>query len=104
LRGLGDAKPDKTFATASSVTYDAVYVPGGKESVGMLQADYEVRHFVREAYNHGKAIAASGEGGELLSAAGIASAAGVVNEKKESDVAQSFIDAISRHRHWNRPK
>jgi catalase len=104
LRGLGDAKPDKTFATASSVMYDAVYVPGGKESVGMLQADYEVRHFVREAYNHGKAIAASGEGGELLSAAGIASAPGVVNEKKESDVAQSFIDAISRHRHWNRPK
>ena len=50
--------------------YDAVYVPGGKESVTMLLGEYEARHFVREAYNHGKAIAASGEGGELLQAVG----------------------------------
>ncbi|HTK88475.1 MAG TPA: DJ-1/PfpI family protein [Nitrospiraceae bacterium] len=105
LKGTsGDMKADKTLATVASVMYDAVYVPGGKENISMLLGDYEARHFVREAYNHGKAIAASGEGRELLSAAGISEAPGVVNEKKESDVGPAFIEAISRHRHWNRPK
>lgn len=99
----GDVKVDKSFATADSIMYDAVYVPGGKESVTMLLGDHEARHFVREAYDHGKAIAASGEGGELLQAAGVGNAPGVVMEKGNRDPSKSFIEAI-RHRHWNRPK
>jgi catalase len=95
---------DKTFATAESVMYDAVYVPGGKKSVGALQGDYEARHFVREAYNHGKAIAASGDGADILQTVGITSAPGVVSERSGSDLTRSFIEAISQHRHWNRPK
>ena len=100
----GDVQVDKSFATAKSVFYDAVYVAGGKESATMLLGDYEARHFVREAYNHGKAIAASGEGAELLQAAGVGSAPGVVIEKAGGDVAKAFFEAISQHRHWNRPK
>ncbi len=99
----GEVKVDKTYATAASVLYDAVYVPGGKESVKQLVEDYEVRHFVREAYNHGKAIAANGEGAELLQAAGIAPGPGVVSGKSSSDFTQNFVDAI-KHRHWNRVK
>lgn len=100
----GGVKVDKSFATAESVMYDAVYVPGGKESVTMLLGDYEVRHFVREAYNHGKAIGSSAEGYELLQAAGIKNAPGVINDKDGSSLNKSFMEAISRHRHWNRPK
>jgi len=100
----GDVKVDKSFATADSVMYDAVYVPGGKESVTMLLGDFEARHFVHDAYNHGKAIAASGEGHELLQAVGIGNAPGVVNDKSGGDLTKSFTEAISRHRHWNRPK
>jgi catalase len=99
----GEVKVDNTYATAASVLYDAVYVPGGKESVKQLVGDYEVRHFVREAYNHGKAIAASGEGAELLQAVGITPGPGVVSGKSSSDFTQNFVDAI-KHRHWNRVK
>lgn len=100
----GGIKIDKSLPTSSSVFYDAVYIPGGKESVTTLLGEYDARHFVREAYNHGKAIAASGDGGELVQAAGIGKAAGVVLDKGESDAGKSFIEAISQHRHWNRPK
>lgn len=95
---------DKTFATTDSVMYDALYVPGGKDSVGQLQGNYEARRFVREAYNHGKAIAAGEEASELLKAVGITSAPGVVYEKSGSDSSRAFMEAISQHRHWNRPK
>ncbi len=94
---------DKSLATADSVMYDAVYIPGGKDSVNTLLGDYESRHFVREAYNHGKALAADQEGAEILKAVGITSAPGVVFGQKGSD-ADAFIEAISKHRHWNRPK
>ncbi len=100
----GSIQVDKSFATAKSVFYDAVYVAGGKESATLLLSDYEARHFVREAYNHGKAIAASGEGADLLQAAGVGSAPGVVIEKAGVDMAKAFVEAIGQHRHWNRPR
>lgn len=100
----GGLKVDKSFATADSVMYDAVYVPGGKENATMLLGDYEARHFVGDAYNHGKAIATSGEGNELLLALGIKDAPGVVNHKSSGALDKSFIDSITQHRHWNRPK
>ncbi|MGZ8386240.1 MAG: catalase [Nitrospira sp.] len=99
----GGLKVDKSFATAESVMYDAVYVPGGKESLAMLLGDYEVRQFVRDAYNHGKAIGTSAEGQELLQAVGIKDAPGVVTDKSSGGLTKSFVEAIG-HRHWNRPK
>jgi catalase len=95
---------DKSLATTASVMYDAVYVPGGKESLDQLQGDEEARHFVREAYNHGKAIAVGDDGVALLKAVGITSAPGVVLGKSGSDASHLFIEAIGQHRHWNRPK
>ena len=100
----GGPKVDKSLATTDSVMYDAVYVPGGKESVTMLLGDYEARHFVSDAYNHGKAIATSAEGNELLQALGIKDAPGVVNDKSSGGLSKSFVDSIGQHRHWNRPK
>ena len=100
----GGVKVDKSLATTDSIMYDAVYVPGGKEHVTTLLGDFEAKHFVREAYNHGKAIAASGEGSELLQAAGISNAPGVILDKGGNDSSKSFAEAISQHRHWNRPK
>jgi catalase len=106
VRGSGGEtmKVDKSFATTDSVMYDAVYVPGGKDSVTGLMGDYEVKRFVRTAYDHGKAIAASGEGADILKASGISTAAGVVIAKSGADSTSSFIEAITQHRHWNRPK
>jgi catalase len=97
-------KVDKSFITADSVMYDALYVPGGKESVAMLLGDDEVRHFVRDAYNHGKAIATSAEGNELLQALGIKESPGIVTDKSSGGLTKSFVEAIGQHRQWNRPK
>lgn len=100
----GDVKVGKSSATADSIMYDAVYVPGGKESVTALLGEESARHFVRQAYDHGKALAASGEGVDLLHSVGVGGAPGVVLDKGGNDGVKSFIAAIAQHRHWNRPK
>ena len=68
----GQAVPvDWSLLTAGSVLFDAVYVPGGDKSTEALAAEASAVLFVREAYKHCKAIAASGAGVGLLAAAGI---------------------------------
>ncbi len=43
---------DYSLLTTSSVLFDAVYVPGGADSVAMLLKDADAVHFVNEAYKH----------------------------------------------------
>ncbi len=104
---------DKTFLTTASVMYDAVYVPGGKDSVEMLKMQGDAIHFVNEAFKHCKAIAATGEGVDLLVASdipgikpkpGLQSELGVVTsgDATAKDVAVEFVKAIAQHRHWQR--
>ncbi|MGV0026735.1 catalase, partial [Phormidesmis priestleyi] len=57
---------DKTFLTGASVMFDAVYVPGGAKSIEALKTNGEALNFINEAFKHCKAIAATGEGVELL--------------------------------------
>ncbi len=59
---------DKSFVTTGSVMYDAVFVPGGRASVDALRQEGDARHFVSEAFKHGKAIGATDEGVDLLMA------------------------------------
>ena len=54
------SKVDHSFATVSSVLFDAVYVPGGARAEVLCRNADAVR-FVKEAYKHRKAIAASGD-------------------------------------------
>jgi len=107
---------EMTFLTAASVMFDAIYVPGGAQSINTLKQEGEAIHFISEAFKHCKAIAASSEGIELLSSAdlkGVNIAAngkvgadqGVVTSASGGDVAkfsQAFIDAMMQHRHWIR--
>ncbi|MBW4669837.1 MAG: catalase [Cyanomargarita calcarea GSE-NOS-MK-12-04C] len=110
-----EVEVDKTFLTSASVMYDAVYVPGGKQSIEMLKTQGDAIHFVNEAFRHCKAIAASCEGVELLTNSEIkgvelkngkfSSEKGVVISRDASDlknVSQEFIEAIAWHRHWMR--
>ena len=60
-----------TFATTASVLFDAVYVPGGAQSVKALARLGDARTFVDDAYKHAKPIAAVAEGVEVLTASGI---------------------------------
>jgi catalase len=94
-----------------SVMFDAVLVPGGAASAQALVKNGDALHFVLEAYRHCKALCLIGESVELLRQAGIAQAdaavpAGVIVGTNEPttrlQMAQDFIAAIGKHRHWTR--
>jgi catalase len=106
-------KVDQSFLTASSVVFDAVYVPGGEKSSIALQDEPDAIHFINEAYKHCKAIAADGAGTQaiLVTGAGIK----IHNEGKagKENVTigvlldrnpKEFIKAIAQHRFWQREK
>ena len=110
----GGAVPvDHSIVNAPSVFFDAVYVPGGAESVAALKAEPKFEQFVNEMYRHCKAIAATGEGAELISASAIAKGK---DDREEADdpalllpekggakeILAKFIQAIAQHRNWDR--
>lgn len=90
----------------ASVLYDAVYVPGGADAINTLKTNGAALLFIQEAYKHYKAVAFSGEGATLFTTAlgeKAASAPGVVSGQNGSAVTQNFINAIAKHRAWDRP-
>ncbi|WIG92906.1 catalase [Myxococcus sp. SDU36] len=109
-----EERPLRTFSTASSVMYDAVYVPGGERSVAALRRVPLAVDFVREAYVHCKALALSADANTLLDAAGVRdleappakgldATRGVVRSAKAETkgFGQLFAESIAR-RHWER--
>jgi catalase len=98
--------------------YDAVYVPGGRQSVDKLKMDGDALHFVNEAFRHCKPIAATGEGVELLQASaikgvqvaepdgGLTVDQGVVTVRGTDleAFANEWLAAIAQHRFWMREK
>ena len=110
---------DKTFLTAASVMYDAVYVPGGRASIDTLRAQGDAIHFINEAFRHCKPLGATSEGIELikqsdlgklvLAGGGDPSVNNLVNDRgvvTAGTASPGFIkqltDAIAQHRHWQR--
>ncbi len=98
---------DQSFLTAASVLFDAVYVPSGAKSAQALMSEPDAIHFINEAYKHCKAIAATGDGADVLRASYIGTAAstdagslGVLIDASPED----FINAIAQHRFWEREK
>lgn len=116
-KGEEAIKVDKAFLTASSVMYDAVFIPDENESGEVLPENAEAIDFIKEAYRHCKPIGAIGSGIELLQLASIKAKfadiesnkvindLGVVtvgiNEKTDSFITD-FKSAIAEHRHWGR--
>ncbi len=103
---------DHTFTNMPSVMFDAVLVPAGAVSAQELARSGDAVHYVLEAYKHCKPICVIGEGVEMLRTLGIngpdGSPAGegvVVGTNEPSgrlQMAQDFIAAIGKHRHWAR--
>ncbi len=108
----GEIAVDHALLNAASVLFDAVYVPGGAKSVEALLANAKTIHFVNEMYKHCKAIAATGEGVNLIRASSIptdqngsADPALLVEEKSDAKkISAKFIQAIAQHRNWEREK
>nr|MDQ3047636.1 DJ-1/PfpI family protein [Bacteroidota bacterium] len=97
-------KVDETFLTASSVVYDAVFIPDGVKSIDLLMTEADALHFINEAYKHCKPIAVEGEGSELLKATYIdleEKDKGIVLGKSDG-LQKAFVRAISQHRFWER--
>jgi catalase len=98
-----EIQPDKSLLTTASVFYDAVYVPGGTNSVATLEAEADALHFLNEAYKHCKAIAADEDATQVLEATNFA-------KKIETDDGviigslQPFVAAIAKHRFWELEK
>ena len=114
----GKIDVDYTFLTTASVLYDALYVPGGAQSVEALIAHGDPMSFIQEAFKHFKPMAATGEGVDLMMQANLqgidssqvngqmSTQLGVVASRDTSNMAtfaMTFIDAIKEHRFWTRP-
>jgi len=107
---------DHSFLTAASVFYDAVYVPGGINSVATIEADADAVHFLNEAFKHCKAIAADAGAMQVLEATYFSKKLpadysdqtvlkeGLVVGDDPETIADKFILAISQHRFWDREK
>ena len=106
---------DRTFLTTSSVLHDAVFVPGGADSLAALLETEAAIEFVREAFHHAKPIGTTGDGAELLAAAlpgfepgegseehGIVSSAATERSALEA-FSKDFVAAIRQHRFFDRP-
>lgn len=104
---------DHSLATVGSVMFDAVYIPGGPRSVEALCKDANAILFVKETYKHGKCVAASNEGGMLITRAARSSVMsdvfkgpGVVTSGPSTptgDFVDAFITAVATHRFNERP-
>ncbi|CAL1519828.1 catalase [Chitinophaga sp. MM2321] len=92
---------DERLPATSSVLFDAVYIPKGAGSAATLKASPEAIHFINEAYKHCKAIAADGEGAEVLKASYVP-----VDDKDPAVIINgkpaAFIKAVAQHRYWER--
>lgn len=101
-------KVDDTVLTTASVLFDAVYVPGGANSVASIEADADAVHFLNEAFKHCKPIAADISALQVLEATYFAkkiqSDEGVIFSDDPASLAQSFIAAIRQHRFWERER
>ena len=107
---------DKSLMTVSSVLYDAVYVPGGTNSVATIEGEPDAIHFLEQAFKHCKAIAASSNALQVLQSTHFAKKLpedssnetvmreGVVIGNDSNTLATQFISAIAQHRFWEREK
>jgi catalase len=106
--GGKDLPVDKAAPNAASVLYDAVFVPGGRESVDTLKKLAIVVQFVNEAYSHCKTLGVVGEGVDLLAQAQIEPSdgdSGIIVGSAGRDLGNfitSFISAMKKHRHFSR--
>jgi catalase len=104
----GALAAEYSFLTASSVLFDAVYVPHGIGLNALAENDNALE-YLNDAYKHCKVIGADGEASELLSGTTFASKLtnddpGIIitNEVGSEAFAQEFIAAMGMHRFWDR--
>ena len=105
---------DHSLPTVASVLFDAVLIPGNDEDTNTICNDANAIMFVKEAYKHGKPIAAIASGISLIDKAALSAGAangefkgpGVMldlGETIDQAFVERFINAIAKHRFFDRP-
>ncbi|MCU7648351.1 catalase HPII [Pseudomonas piscis] len=92
---------DASMEGLPSVAFDAVFVPGGAQSIKALAGDGVALHYLLEAYRHLKAIALHGEARELLQVLGLEVDEGLI-VGGDAKALKAFFAAIAQHRVWSR--
>eukprot|EP01012_Entosiphon_sulcatum_P052185 TRINITY_DN71713_c0_g1_i1.p1 TRINITY_DN71713_c0_g1~~TRINITY_DN71713_c0_g1_i1.p1 ORF type:complete len:186 (-),score=26.63 TRINITY_DN71713_c0_g1_i1:68-592(-) len=105
---------DESFLTAASVLYDAVYVPGGGNSVATLEAEANAIQFLNEAFKHCKAIAADEDAIQVIESTYFFKKLpaeystetvlreGILIFADVKQLSDTFIKMIAMHRFWER--
>lgn len=96
-------KVDASISTTESVLFDAVYVPGGADSIKKLSATSKFTKFINEACKHCKAIAGDGEAKRFLDETYVGKMgedAAILLDKEPA----AFLKSIAKHRNWDRRK
>jgi catalase len=98
--GRSEQLVERTFLTTRSIEYDAVLLAGGTAGL----TDPRLGTLLEEMYRHCKAVGAWGDGRFLLESAGVDPVApGVLTAAKaDSGYAALVIEALGRHRAWDR--
>lgn len=110
VRGMKNSSfvPDKTLFNAASVLFDAVYIPGGAESVTALRNEPDAIHFVNEAFRHCKAIGADKDAIAFLEDTFLSKKLGDLKKDHSAEGiitngnVKAFRDAVAQHRFWER--
>jgi catalase len=107
---------DQSLFTTSSALFDALYIPGGKNSVEALLQEHAIYEYLKDAFIHGKTIASTNLGEQIVQAAcrcPVANQAvesnpdnGIILSKQQADdnFVSQLSGAIAKHRHWSRVK
>jgi catalase len=103
---------DATVENSPSVLFDAVVLPGGQGALDALSQDGKALEFIKDQYRHCKTILALGEAQGVLAKAGIpatlpdgAADPGLLFSEEGADTAGArFIEALARHRHFERDR
>jgi len=107
-----EIKVDHSILTCSSVLFDAIFIPSGRNSIDKLALEDKIPDFLNDAYKHCKVIGAAKEGKELLEeinafrklAPENLKEYGIITDEVKKDFASSFIEAMGEHRIWIREK
>jgi len=100
-----------TMETAPAVVFDALVLPSGKTAISTLAGSGQAMEFVKLQYRHCKPILALAGASALLEGAGISPRLRdgsadpgllVGDGQNDSTVADAFVKAIARHRHFER--
>jgi catalase len=97
-----EIKVDQNLVTVFPIDFDAIYVPGGEDSIFALQMEPGVIRFINDAYKNSKPIAVDGEGEELLyiTVAGSELNNGTAEGIFINRTSKDFVKAISQNDAW----